>query len=169
MQYGPGSGWFPVLALPDCVGQVGHPLRRLCADRLKGHAARVDAFEQADSGAEQHGCKSDRELVDQPGVHVLQDRCATACDAHISVAGSLAGPVERGLDPVVDEVEDGPTRPLPGVTFLVCDDEGRCVEISEYVKSEGAAGVGFEPTDELPRQRFSRPPDSTALAPRRAS
>ncbi len=31
-----------------------------------------------------------------------------------------------------------------------------------------AAGVGFEPTDELPRQRFSRPPDSTALAPRRA-
>ena len=31
-----------------------------------------------------------------------------------------------------------------------------------------AAGVGFEPTDELPRQQFSRLPDSTALAPRRA-
>jgi DNA-binding response OmpR family regulator len=31
-----------------------------------------------------------------------------------------------------------------------------------------AAGVGFEPTDELPRQRFSRPPRSTAPAPRRA-
>lgn len=28
--------------------------------------------------------------------------------------------------------------------------------------------MGFEPTDEFPRQRFSRPPDSTALAPRRA-
>ena len=41
--------------LPDCVGQVGHPLRQLRADRLQGHAARVHAVEQADSGAEQHG------------------------------------------------------------------------------------------------------------------
>ena len=31
-----------------------------------------------------------------------------------------------------------------------------------------AAGVGFEPTGRLRAQRFSRPPDSTALAPRRA-
>lgn len=43
------------LPLPDCVGQVGHPLRRFRADRLQGHAARVHALEQADSGAEQHG------------------------------------------------------------------------------------------------------------------
>jgi hypothetical protein len=43
------------LPLPDCVGQVGHPLRRLRADRLQRHAARVHALEQADSGAEQHG------------------------------------------------------------------------------------------------------------------
>ena len=43
------------LPLPDCVGQVGHPLHRLRADRLQGHAARVHALEQADSGAEQHG------------------------------------------------------------------------------------------------------------------
>src|SRR5437870_4486895 len=43
------------LPFPDCVGQVGHPLRRLRADRLQGPAARVHALEQADSGAEQHG------------------------------------------------------------------------------------------------------------------
>ena len=43
------------LPLPDCVGQVGHPLRRLRPDRLQRHAARVHALEQADSGAEQHG------------------------------------------------------------------------------------------------------------------
>ena len=43
------------LPLPDCVDQVGHLLRRLRADRLQGHAARVHALEQADSGAEQHG------------------------------------------------------------------------------------------------------------------
>ena len=43
------------LPFPDCVGQVGHPLRRLRADLLQGHAARVHALEQADSGAEQHG------------------------------------------------------------------------------------------------------------------
>ncbi len=45
-----------------------------------------------------------------------------------------------------------------------CDLVGRS---SEQLRI--AAGVGFEPTDELPRQRFSRPPDSTALAPRRAT
>ena len=43
------------LPLPDCVGQVGHPLCRLRADRQQGHAPRVHALEQADSGAEQHG------------------------------------------------------------------------------------------------------------------
>src|SRR5258708_291064 len=43
------------LPLPGCVGQVGHPLGRLRAERLQGHAARVHALEQADSGAEQHG------------------------------------------------------------------------------------------------------------------
>jgi hypothetical protein len=42
-------------SLPQCVGQVGHPLRRLRADRIQGQAARVHALEQADSGAEQHG------------------------------------------------------------------------------------------------------------------
>ena len=35
--------------------------------------------------------------------------------------------------------------------------------------SESAAGVGFEPTDELPRQRFSRPHRSAAPAPRRGT
>lgn len=42
-------------ALPDGVGQVGHPLRRLRADRLESHARRVHALEEADPGAEQHG------------------------------------------------------------------------------------------------------------------
>ena len=34
---------------------------------------------------------------------------------------------------------------------------------------KSAAGVGFEPTGRLHAQRFSRPPDSTALAPRRGA
>ena len=32
-----------------------------------------------------------------------------------------------------------------------------------------AVRVGFEPTEPVKVQRFSRPPDSTALAPHRAS
>ena len=80
---------------PDFVGQVGHPPRRLHADRLQGHAARVDALEQADTGAEQHGCERDRELVDQAGVHVLEDRFAATRDADVPVAGGLAGLFER--------------------------------------------------------------------------
>ena len=42
-------------ALPDCIGQVGHPLRRLRVDRIQGRAARIHALEQPDAGAEQHG------------------------------------------------------------------------------------------------------------------
>jgi hypothetical protein len=53
---------------------------------------------------------------------------AAARDADASVAGGLAGLVERGLDAVVDEVEGGPTRPLPGATLLVRHDEHRRVE-----------------------------------------
>lgn len=98
------------LSLPDGVGQVRHPRGGLRADRLQGHAARVHALEQADSGAEQHGRQRDRELVDQAGVHVLQDRRAAARDADIAVAGGFAGQAERGLDAVVDEVEGGPAR-----------------------------------------------------------
>jgi hypothetical protein len=40
---------------PDCVGQVGHPQRRLRSNRLQGHAVRVHALKQADSGTEQYG------------------------------------------------------------------------------------------------------------------
>src|ERR1700741_118341 len=40
----------------------------------------------------------------------------------------LARPGERGFDAVVDVVEGGPARPLPGVTLLVRHDEDRRVE-----------------------------------------
>jgi hypothetical protein len=43
------------IPLLHSVGQVGHPLRRLRADRLQGNTVRVHALEQADSGAEKHG------------------------------------------------------------------------------------------------------------------
>jgi hypothetical protein len=46
------------------------------------------------------GESGDRELVDQAGVHVLQARCATARDSDFTVAGGLAGSVERRLDAV---------------------------------------------------------------------
>ena len=54
----PPRGQHPQLSqlpLPDGVRQVGHPLRRLRADLLQGHPARVHALEQGDPGAEQHG------------------------------------------------------------------------------------------------------------------
>src|SRR6478735_4012732 len=102
-----GSGH---LALPDGVRQVRHAPGRLRADRLEGNAVGVHALEQADPGAEQHGRERDGELVDEPGVHVLQDRRTAACDPDVPVAGGLAGPLERGLDPAGDEVEGGPAR-----------------------------------------------------------
>ena len=86
---------------------MGHPLRRLRAGRLQGYAARVHAVEQADSGAEQHGRERDRELVDQAGVHVLQDRRAAARDADVAVArGGL-----RVVDHVPGQGFKGPRSP----------------------------------------------------------
>jgi hypothetical protein len=41
---------------------------------------RVDAIEQADPGAEEHGRQRDRELVYQASVQILQDRRAAAGD-----------------------------------------------------------------------------------------
>jgi len=56
------------------------------------------SIEQSDSRAEQRGRERDRELVDQAGVHVLEDRCAAARDTDVPIAGGVAGLVERVLD-----------------------------------------------------------------------
>src|SRR5438093_13393808 len=45
-----------------------------------------------------------------------------------------------------------------------------CVELPEPARrAKSAEGVGFEPTEALRLQRFSRPPHSTALPPLRGS
>ena len=44
-----------VVTVPGPRRSGASPLGRAPADRLQGHAARVHALEQADSGAEQHG------------------------------------------------------------------------------------------------------------------
>jgi hypothetical protein len=74
---------------------VRHPRRRLRTDRLQRDPGRVHAVEQAGVGAEKHGRQRDRELVDQAGVEVLQDRLAAARDADVPVAGDLAGLVDE--------------------------------------------------------------------------
>src|SRR5688500_20357446 len=58
----PGPASAVRLPLPDGVGQVCHPLRRLRADRLQGHATRVHAREESAAGAEHHGRQLDRAL-----------------------------------------------------------------------------------------------------------
>src|SRR5262245_52906589 len=78
-------------------------------------AMRTSRSEQADAGAEQHGREGNRELVDQAAVQVLLDRLGAAGDAHVAVAGGLAGLEQRALDAVVDEVEGGAAVPHPGV------------------------------------------------------
>ena len=53
---------------------------------------------------------------------------APTLDQAREAAGDLACLVERELNAVVDEVEGGSARPLPGVTLLVGDNEDRRVE-----------------------------------------
>ena len=47
---------------------MSHPSGRLRPEQLQGDTVCVNAFEQANSGAEQHACERDRELVDQAGI-----------------------------------------------------------------------------------------------------
>src|SRR5579872_2283704 len=108
--------------------------------------------------------RSDRELVDQAGVHVLQDRCAAARDADVAVAGGLAGLVERGLDAVVDEVEGGPARPLPRVALLVRHDEDRRVE-RRLLRPRLLAGVKHTLAHHARAGSLERLPQDVVVAP----
>jgi hypothetical protein len=73
----------------------------------------VDALEEPDARAEQHGRERDRELVDEAGAQVLLDRLGAARDADVAVAGDRAGAPQRALDAVADEVEGGAARGAP--------------------------------------------------------
>jgi hypothetical protein len=116
------------------------------------------------TGAEKHGRQRDRELVDQAGVHVLQDRRAAARDADVPVAGDLAALVERGLDAVVDEVEGGPARPLLGVTLLVRHDEDRGVE-GRLLRPRLLAGVEHALAHHARAGALERLPRDVGVAP----
>src|SRR5204863_7637736 len=95
---------------------------------LAVHAAVVLFIYQVRYGDEYGEWWIERMQVDVAAIHLLPVSSAGDRDADVSVGGGLAGLVERGLDAVVDEVEGGPTRPLPGVTLLVRHDEDRRVE-----------------------------------------
>ena len=94
----------------------GHPLRRLRADRLQGPRSaslpRTGGF-----GAESTGESAIEELVDQAGVHVLQDRCRRPrCGRRGHRRPREL--VERGLDPSLTKWKVVPPG-LPGVTLGV--------------------------------------------------
>ena len=78
-------------------------------------------------------------------------------------AGAGEGKLACGVLPVF---EARPGRRALAVDGTRCGDS-RGHRPTAEARAE-AAGVGFEPTEELPPQRFSRPPRSTAPAPRRA-
>src|SRR5690606_14074927 len=96
--------------------------------QLQADALGIDAVEQAHAGAEYHRGEGDRELVDQAGVQVLEDRRPTAGDSYVPAVGDLMRPDERRLDAVVDEVERRSARPVPWFPLLVGQHEDRRVE-----------------------------------------
>ncbi len=107
------------------------------------------------------------------GIEAALDRAREAAgDRDVRIAGGgativehvNAGLVERGLDAVVDEVEDGPTRPLPGVTLLVRHDEDRCVE-RRVLRPRRLAGVEHALAHHARAGALERLPHDVVVAP----
>src|SRR5688572_30837499 len=90
--------------------------------------APVDSLEQAETLTKENWRQRDVELVDQACIEVLEDNVGTSRDADILVACNRTCLPQRTLDPVVDEVERGPARALPGTAYLMGQDEDRRME-----------------------------------------
>src|SRR5215218_4954687 len=114
----------------DGVPQVRDERRIDSLHDLRCDLVPVDPVEQADPLAEEDRRQRDGELIDQTRVEVLDDGVGTSRDSDILASGDLTRLPQRALDPVVDEVERGPARALPGTANLVGQDEDRRVERS---------------------------------------
>src|SRR5215203_1176841 len=112
----------------DGVPEVRDVRRVKSFSDLRCDLAPADPVEQADPLAEEDRRQRDGELIDQTRVEVLDDGVGTSRDSDILASGDLTRLPQRALDPVVDEVERGPARTLPGTANLVGQDEDRRVE-----------------------------------------
>src|ERR1700760_703529 len=72
----------------------------------------LDALEQAFPRSKQHRTDVDRQLVDGAGGERLTHGGCAARDVDPEVTGDLAGPRQRGLETVGDEVERRPALHL---------------------------------------------------------
>src|SRR5215211_6139638 len=107
----------------DGVPQVRDERRIDSLHDLRCNLAPVDPFEQADPLAEKNRRQRDGELIYQARVEVLDDGVGTSRDPDVLASGDLTRLPQRTLDPVVDEVERGPARALPGTANLAGQDE----------------------------------------------
>ena len=82
-----------------------------------------EVVEEPGTAAEQHRHDVELELVQQPRCQVLPTDVTAAPERHVLAVGRLPCPFERGLDPVGDEVERGPSLHLHRITRVVGDDE----------------------------------------------
>ena len=156
---------------------MGCPSGRLAADRLQGNPGGIDAREQADAGADQDRGERNRDLVDQPGVQILDDRLAAACldvlhmaapspglastaayaamtSLHDTVFGSRPVP-ERSLPPgierVLAHVETNIAEPLPVERLAGIAEMSRAHFVRKF-----AATLGMAPSDYVLEKRLER-------------
>jgi Phage integrase, N-terminal SAM-like domain len=144
-----------VVRRPDFAGGVSSwpiPRARSCASRRHGFGMH-STLRRARQGG---------------GRSISAAGSPTSCSSTAPGQPSTArtSPSSRTPAPDIPSMPTG-TRscqePVPNGRIVTrCGNAGR-----RKAASVEAAGVGFEPTDDLRRQRFSRPPRSTAPAPRR--
>src|ERR1700722_4673970 len=78
-------------------------------ERSKSKIEKIHSAEQMFSCAQQHRCKSQVPLVDQPHRQILTNRRHSATNAHVPAPGCLFGVTQCRHDAIRDEVERRPT------------------------------------------------------------
>jgi hypothetical protein len=140
-------------------------------DRLERRIA--DVLQQPFARSEDDRDDVQAELVEQAGRQVLVDRAGAAGNRDVLVAGGRAGPRERGLDPVGDEVERRAALDPERLALLVAERELRAgAELGDRqldLLTRVSQGRGRYPLRCVIRSRARSPSSAPTCSPTSAS
>ena len=115
------------LSLRFLEHKVGCVFRSLALGYGKPQRMKVQTMEQQFSLTEKNGCRHEVERVDQASSQILPHCRDAASDLDVFAAGSLLRKDQRLLDSARHKVERGAPFHYQRFTFVVREDEGRCV------------------------------------------
>ena len=112
-------------------------------DAFVSQSPQVNPFEQPFSSAEQDGCDSNVQFINEAFAKILLDGVRPTADAHVHSAGRLACPFKRVANAARDEMEHRVAFHLDGWTCMMRHDEDR--NVIRWIVSPPAFPVHVRP------------------------